>query len=126
MRRILQLMLLSILTLHPAMVQSAEPKAAAPKTYTVTGVVREINPDGKTIVVKHEKIEGYMAAMTMPFEAHDTDVLRGIKSGDKVSFRLLVTENDNWIDQVRKAGAAGSSTNRPPATPAQPTKHDHK
>jgi hypothetical protein len=52
--------------------------------------------------IKHEEIPGYMAAMTMSFEARDTNELAGLEAGDHVAFRMLVTDDDGWIDQLRK------------------------
>ena len=80
--------------------------------FSVKGVVRELKPDGRTIVIKHEEIPNYMAAMTMPFEARSTNELTGLKPGDEVSFRLLVTDKDGWIDQITKTGA--TNVDEPP------------
>lgn len=74
--------------------------------YQVKGVVKEIKPDGKSAVIKHEEIPDYMAAMTMEFEAKNTNELRGLKAGDAISFRLIVTDDDGWIDQVKKLNVA--------------------
>ncbi len=73
--------------------------------FSVTGLVKELKPDNKTVVVQHEEIPNYMQAMTMPFEVRDTNELAGLKTGDQVSFRLLVTEKDGWIDQLTKLGS---------------------
>jgi len=75
-------------------------------TYQVKGVVIELKPDGKTVRIKHEEILGYMPAMTMPFEVRDTNELAGLKPGDTVSFRMIVTDDEGWIDQVRKLDVA--------------------
>jgi len=72
--------------------------------YLVKGVVRELKPDGRTIVIGHEAIPGYMAAMTMPFRVRATNDLAGLKPGDEVNFRLQVTEDSSWIDQVQRTG----------------------
>jgi protein SCO1 len=84
-----------------------EPEASAPadltlgtQVYAVKGEVVEIKPTGTIAVIEHEEIPGYMAAMTMPFEVKDPKELAGVKPGDKVSFRMLVTEEEGWIDQV--------------------------
>ncbi|MDB6035456.1 MAG: electron transport protein SCO1/SenC [Verrucomicrobiales bacterium] len=55
-------------------------------------------------VIQHEKIPGYMDAMTMPFKAREPRVLDGLQAGDEVRFRLLVTEDESWIEDVRKIG----------------------
>jgi protein SCO1 len=70
--------------------------------FQVKGVVEEIKPDGKSAVIKHEEIPGYMAAMTMEFETKSTNELQGLQPGDSISFRMIVTADDGWIDQVKK------------------------
>ena len=95
----------------PSSSSSATAQADAVTNYPVRGVVQALRPDGKTVVIKHEEIPGYMAAMTMPFDVKDTNELRGLKPGDTVDFRMRVTEKDGWIDRLRVATNA-------PATPA--------
>ncbi len=53
-----------------------------------------------------------MPAMTMPFAVKDTNILAGLQPGQAVSFRLIVTETDGWIDQIRVL--APLATNGPP------------
>ncbi len=79
--------------------QAATP--AGPQIFTVKGVVREIRPGNREVVIRHETIPGYMAAMTMPFTVKDPGELAGVGPGDTVQFRLNVTETDGWIDQIR-------------------------
>lgn len=71
------------------------------RDYAVTGMVREVKMDGRTVVVRHEKIPGYMEAMTMPFEVREPKELAGVGAGDKVMFRMRVTEKEGWIDRVQ-------------------------
>ena len=78
---------------------------SATQIFSVTGVVKELKPDGKMIVIQHEEIPNYMQAMTMPFEVRDTNELAGLKPGDRISFRMLVTEKDGWIDKLTKFGS---------------------
>jgi len=83
-----------------------KPVASAPGTnqqiFRVKGVVISVKPKEKSIEIKHEEVPGYMPAMTMPFDVRDTKELAGIQAGDAVSFRLLVTDTEGWIDQIRK------------------------
>lgn len=74
------------------------------QAYSVRGVVKEVA--GKTVTVQHEKIPGYMEAMTMPFDVKNTNELRGLKAGDRISFRMLVTENDGWIEHIVKLSSS--------------------
>lgn len=84
--------------------------------FQVKGVVIAVKPSQKEITIKHEAIPDYMPAMTMPFEVRNTNELAEIKPGDAVAFRLLVTETEGWIDQLRSLGV--SSTKGPPVSSA--------
>ena len=77
--------------------------------FSVTGVVKELKPDGRSVVIEHETIPNYMQKMTMPFEVRDTNQLAGLNPGDQITFRLLVTEKDGWIDRLTKIGSTNIS-----------------
>jgi protein SCO1/2 len=81
------------------------------QTFPVAGVVTELKPDGKTVVIKHGDVTNYMAAMTMPFKVKDAGELTGLQPGDEISFRLRVTEEESWIDQIAKTGQSFPATN---------------
>jgi protein SCO1 len=79
-------------------------QGCARKTYQVKGVVQEVLPARQEVRIAHEKIPGYMDAMTMAFTVKDTNELTGLKPGDDISFRMIVTDDDGWIDQVKRLG----------------------
>jgi protein SCO1 len=81
--------------------------------FQVRGVIMELKPLEKSVVIKHEEVPDYMPAMTMPFDVRDTNELAELDAGDPVTFRLLVTDTEGWIDQIRKTGP---KTNSPPTT----------
>jgi protein SCO1/2 len=78
--------------------------------YSVTGVVKEIKMDRRTAVIQHEEVPGYMPAMTMPLKAKNTNEINTLQPGDQISFRLVVTPDEGWIEQVRKLGGAPVNT----------------
>jgi len=78
--------------------------AATNQTYAVRGVVQALPPDRHHATIQHEKIPGYMAAMTMDFSVRDTNVLAGVMPGDVITFNLVVTADDDWIEQIRRVG----------------------
>ena len=80
-------------------------------TFPMVGVVKELKPDGKTVVIKHQEVTNYMEAMTMPFRVKESGLLTSLQPGDEISFRLSVTEDESWIDQIRKTGRSFSITN---------------
>jgi Cu/Ag efflux protein CusF len=102
---------------HP----KAAPPAASMQVFAVKGVIKELEPDGKTAIIRHEAITGYMQAMTMPFEVRDTNLLRGLKAGDAISFKLAVTPSEGWIQSLTKLGSAAPQL-APQAAP-QPALH---
>ncbi len=91
--------------------------------FAVKGVVRELKPDGRTVIIRHEEIPSYMEAMTMPFKVRDTNELTRVTAGDEVAFRLNVTEDASWIDEVRPTGRreSAAASSLPPAAPAVAT-----
>lgn len=86
---------------------SAEPVVAPAggtnlQSFQVKGVVKELKPDGKTVVIRHEAIPNHMPAMVMPFEVRDTNELRGLKAEDVITFRMIESGKDAWIDRIAK------------------------
>ena len=73
----------------------------AAKTFDAHGIVRQITPDRRTATIQHEAIPGYMAAMTMDFKVKDTNEVTGISPDDEITFKLAVTETDEWIEHIR-------------------------
>jgi protein SCO1/2 len=70
--------------------------------YDTRGVVRGFSPDRSTIEIQHEDIPGFMPSMTMPFVARDPKEISNLKTGDAISFRMVVTQKDFWIENVQK------------------------
>src|SRR2546428_6984535 len=62
------------------------------QTFQVNGVVREVLPARKRVKIEHEKVPNYMEAMTMTFDVKDAKELADLQPGDKVTFRMVVTE----------------------------------
>ena len=80
---------------------STVPAVQAAKTsYVVKGVVTEVRTAQNMVKVKHEEIPGYMMAMTMPFQVKDTNILAKLKVGDAIEFRLRVTPDDSWMEEL--------------------------
>ena len=74
------------------------------RTFSVRGVLQETRSNGKTAVIKHETIPGFMEAMTMSFDVKTANELANVRPGDEIEFRLTVTSDDSWIDGVKKTG----------------------
>ena len=95
----------------------ADPAAdnTSTKSYPVTGVVEKITPDRHTATIHNQDIPGYMDEMTMDFPVRNTNELAGISPGDKITFTLIIVNNDDWIENVRRTGHTTEvMTNAPP------------
>jgi protein SCO1/2 len=93
--------------------------AAEPKDFAGRGVVKEVRAAKSEVVVRHEEIPGYMMAMTMPFTVREPQLLGPLQPGDRISFRLRVTEREDWIDQIKVLSSGPPPAPEPP--PAGPT-----
>jgi len=74
------------------------------RVFEAKGVVREIAPDRRKAVIRHEEIPGYMPRMTMELIVRDPRELEKIASGDLITFRLHATADTHWIDVLRRIG----------------------
>jgi protein SCO1/2 len=94
---------------NPASQPQADEKTI--RTFTVSGVVQEVNREQPLIVIAHEAITNYMKAMTMPFKVKRRADLEGLEKGDSISFLLHVSNTESWVDRISKAGKATPLTN---------------
>ena len=92
----------------------ADTETARTQIFAAKGVVLSVNRDGKQIVIHHEAISNYMAAMTMPFSVKNPDELAKLERGDSLTFQLHVTATESWVDHLTKNGTMAL----PPPAPA--------
>ena len=74
---------------------------AADKEYAVKGMVLEVNRSTRSFVVSHETIDGFMQAMTMPFEVRDAAELSSLVPGAVVTFTLVVGESTAYATRIQ-------------------------
>lgn len=67
------------------------------------GTVVKVETEKQRIVLVHEKIEGFMSAMEMSYEAESAALLEGLKPGDKIAF--TINYEDMIIHSIRPNGA---------------------
>lgn len=87
------------------------------RSFDVRGVVKEVRATNAEVVIRHEEIPGYMAAMTMPFDVKDASLLDSLKTGDVVRFRLHVEPKDSWADSFVVLSNAGPASVAPEPAP---------
>ena len=90
-------------------------QAPAAREYRVVGQIISINADEARLTLRHEDIEGFMPAMTMPYPVKDRRLLAGRKAGELVNATLDVQGADAWISRLTVTGVAPL----PPREPMQ-------
>ena len=76
--------------------------SGATRTYEVQGRVAGFSDDPRTVVVEHERVPGYMPAMTMPLTARSADDLTGLQVGEAIRFTLAAEPGSTWIEDIRR------------------------
>jgi protein SCO1 len=79
--------------------------SAKREVHHTRGVVKEIISPTRARI-QHEAIPGYMPAMTMALETKSTNELASIRAGDQITFDMVVTDDDGWIEKVVRVGSA--------------------
>lgn len=80
--------------------------------YELQGTVVEVHPEQGTLVVDHEAVEGFMDAMTMPFNVRKDWVFDSAEPGAELRATLVVDRDRSWLEDVVIHKAAAES---PPA-----------
>jgi protein SCO1/2 len=70
------------------------------RTFDVKGRVVGFGDDGRTMIVEHTEIKGYMPAMTMSFKAESPAEVEGLSHGQAIGFTLVVTPDSAWVRDV--------------------------
>jgi len=87
------------------------------QTFLATGVIKELRPADKSIVINHDAITNYMAAMTMTFSVRNPKQLSSLSVGDQIAFELHVTDDESWIAKITKTGRVEAIAETPAAAP---------
>lgn len=83
--------------------------------YQTAGVVMKITPDLRQATIDTDTIPGYMTKMTMDYPVANTNELHGISPGDRISFALMVSKTNDWIEDVHYVSHS-AVTNQMPAS----------
>ena len=70
------------------------------REYTVKGMVLRVDPANRLFVVSHEKIDGLMDSMVMPFEVRDAKELQRVVPGAVVTFTLVIGADAGYATKI--------------------------
>ena len=85
----------------------------AKKEFELRGKVEQVDSKDKRVTVNHEKVEGWMAAMTMKYKVDKDDVLQSLKPGDQITAKVKEGDFETLYNVQRvPAGDSGSSSKK--------------
>ena len=68
--------------------------------YEGQGTVENWLAESELVVINHGEIEGFMTAMTMPFQVREDSVKDAIVLGDSIHFSIAYEDGDAWITRI--------------------------
>ena len=75
--------------------------AHAAQRFESTGLVLNVDPAHRTVVVSHDSIPGYMDAMVMPWKVRDARAIDHLHPGELIRFTLVVTKTSSYLSDIR-------------------------
>lgn len=93
---------LLLAVLAGACARSSDEKDAPPlKRFSIHGEVMRLDPDGKLATIRHQKIEGYMDAMTMTFPVKDAQEFSALQIGNCIDGTVFVQGDNLWVGELK-------------------------
>ena len=70
------------------------------KSHPFRGKIEQVNASTKSLTVAHDKVEGWMDAMTMTYAVDKESVLKDLKPGDQI--KATVYDDDFTLYEIQK------------------------
>lgn len=82
-----------------------QPASSTPiKEYSLKGEIVSLAPREQAATIRHEKIDGWMEAMTMEFPVKDKAEFEKLRAGDRITATVFVQDTDYWIGRINREG----------------------
>jgi protein SCO1/2 len=78
------------------------------KRFEGHGIVRDVQPADRQVVISHDDIEGLMPAMTMNFDVPDAGLLATLAAGQEIAFQVEFTGQSYRVVEAEILGNAGA------------------
>jgi protein SCO1/2 len=76
------------------------------REYRLAGQILAVDRQLNRVTIRHQDIEGFMPAMTMPYPVRDASLLNGRVAGELVDATLSVQGTDAWVSRLTVTGKA--------------------
>jgi len=91
--------LILLLTFSVSFAQTPQKK----KSHVLRGKIEQVNASTKSLTVAHERVEGWMDAMTMTYAVDKESVLKELQAGDQI--KATVYDDDFTLYEIQKEPA---------------------
>jgi protein SCO1/2 len=88
---------------RPATETKKTETTAAAKQYPLRGEIMGLDAGQHVATIKHEKIEGFMGAMTMGYPVKDPAEFAKLSVGEPITATVYVSGDDMWVGNIQKA-----------------------
>lgn|ERR1035438_1208518 len=105
-----------------ACARSDNGKSSAPlQRFSIHGEVMRLEPNDKLATIRHEKIVGYMEAMTMTFPVKDAQEFGGLQPGNCIDGTVFVQGDNLWVGEIKHTDTPADKCVTPPSAEPQKT-----
>src|SRR5260370_18069175 len=113
-KTLLRLALPAVLLICASCGRQEKPSPAAPaRRYALKGVIEAVDATRPSVTVVHERVPGFMDAMTMAFPVHDDPrVVAILRARDKIEATLVVDGDRYWLGRILTNGFLTTPTPR--------------
>jgi protein SCO1/2 len=95
--------LLAVALIPVACGRKQEANTAPVQKYHLHGVVQQLDPKAHSATIKHQKIEGFMDAMTMEFPVKEQAEFTKLRTGETIDATVFVQDDSFWIGETRES-----------------------
>jgi Cu/Ag efflux protein CusF len=83
-----------------ALTACSRPTPPEMKHYSMHGVIVRLDEKDKLATIKHDKIEGWMGAMTMDYPIKNEKDFSALREGEMVDGTVEVQGLDYWVSDI--------------------------
>jgi Cu/Ag efflux protein CusF len=105
-----------------ACARSGDEKQLPPlNRYSIHGEVMRLEQSNRLATIRHQRIVGYMDAMTMTFPIKDPQEFSGLQSGNCIEGTVFVQGDQLWVGEIKHLSTPGDMCVAPPSNDPQKT-----
>ena len=74
------------------------------QVYPAVGVIHEVIPEKREMIIHHDEIPGFMMAMTMTLKVDESVKMENWERGDSINFDIVIAGNNGFVRSLEHQG----------------------